>query len=306
MNDPMKSNGLPPSDAEPTASHAPLPVWIILPTLVSLVLGVAYFNAYGAWFNRQVYAPYDSAQELARYQPKAGQGALLAQGRAVYDNVCSTCHGADGMGKAGQAPPLACSEWVAGDIQKFAHVPLAGLHGRIQVKGKTWNLSMPPVAAAFSNAKLAAVLSYVRSAWGNHGPAVAPRQIQSVRAGLKNTLPPPAVWAKMSSVERGRAVFVRYGCAQCHGSHGQGGVRNPNAKSGQQVPALIHVADGYTKAELIAFIEKGQRHIARLNPKGPAPPRFMPSWGAIISKTHLEYLADYLFSLKPKEDDLGF
>ncbi|MDE3067002.1 MAG: c-type cytochrome, partial [Verrucomicrobiota bacterium] len=269
-------------------------------------VGAVYFDTHGAWFNSQVYAPYESAHDLALYQPKSGEADLLAQGRAVYDNVCSACHSEDGLGKPAQAPPLAGSEWVAGDIQKLAHVPLAGLSGSIEVKGRTWSLSMPPMGAALSDAQLAAVLSYIRSSWGNKSDAVTADQIKAVRAGQGGNLPSPAAWAKMTPIERGREIYQQYGCAQCHGPDGQGGVPNANAKTAQQVPALIHVADGYSKSELIAFISKGERNVPRMDPNGPPPPRFMPAWGGVISGSNLDYLADYLFSLKPKEQDLGF
>ena len=44
--------------------------------------------------------------------------------------------------------------------------------------------------------------------------------------------------ALMTPVERGKAVFRKYGCAGCHGLEGKGGVPNPNAKTAQQVPGL--------------------------------------------------------------------
>lgn len=110
----------------------------------------------------------------------------------------------------------------------------------------------------------------------------------------------------MSSVERGREVFRRFGCAGCHGPNGQGGVPNPNAKTAQQVPALTYVADGYTKPELKKFISQGERNITPLDPKRPAPPLYMPAWGGKIKDGELNDLVDYLFSLKPKHEDLGF
>jgi mono/diheme cytochrome c family protein len=110
----------------------------------------------------------------------------------------------------------------------------------------------------------------------------------------------------MSPVERGREVFRTYGCAGCHGLEGKGGVPNPNAKTAEQVPALTYVADGYTKPELKKFIENGQRDIAALDPKRPAPPLYMPAWGATIKDAEINDLVEYLFSLKPKGEDLGF
>jgi mono/diheme cytochrome c family protein len=112
--------------------------------------------------------------------------------------------------------------------------------------------------------------------------------------------------ALMSPVERGREVFRKYGCAGCHGPGGKGGVPNPNAKTAQQVPALIHVADGYTKAELKARILNGQKEITAMDPKRPPPPLYMPAWRGTISDEELNDLVAYLFSLKPKEENLGF
>jgi mono/diheme cytochrome c family protein len=110
----------------------------------------------------------------------------------------------------------------------------------------------------------------------------------------------------MTPVDRGHAVFQKYGCFQCHGQDGKGGVANPNAKTAELVPSLIFVADGYNRAELTAFISRGERVIPRKNPEGPEPPHFMPQWGKIVNTNELNDLADFLFSLKPKGADVGF
>ena len=288
------------------ASRAPVPVWIIVLTLVLLFLGAVYFDHHSGWFNKQVYAPYASAEELAFYQPKSGAAAMAAHGRTVYETVCGLCHGNDGLGKPNQAPPLAGSEWVAKDAASLARVPLAGLNGPIQVGGHEWNLSMAPMGAGSSDADLAAVLSYIRTSWGNNSGAVSADEVNAARAAVSGNAPSAEELAKMTPVERGHAVFRKYGCFQCHGQDGKGGVSNFNAKTAEQVPSLIYVADGYTKAELTAFISRGERNIPRKNPAGPEPPHFMPKWGPIISTNELSDLADFLFSLKPKGENLGF
>jgi mono/diheme cytochrome c family protein len=112
--------------------------------------------------------------------------------------------------------------------------------------------------------------------------------------------------ALMGPVERGREVFAKYGCIGCHGPDGKGGVPNPNAKTAEQVPALTNVADGYTKPELKKLIFNGQREIASLDPKRPAPPLYMPAWGSTIKEIEADDLVAFLFSLKPKGEDLGF
>jgi cbb3-type cytochrome oxidase cytochrome c subunit len=110
----------------------------------------------------------------------------------------------------------------------------------------------------------------------------------------------------MGPVDRGRGVFGKYGCAGCHGPEGKGGVPNPNAKTAELVPALTYVADGYTKVELKGLILKGQREIVPLDPRRPAPPLYMPAWGSTIKDAEVDDLVAYLFSLKPKGEDLGF
>jgi mono/diheme cytochrome c family protein len=110
----------------------------------------------------------------------------------------------------------------------------------------------------------------------------------------------------MTPVERGKAVFKKYGCAGCHGQEGKGGIPNPNAKTGQQVPKLIYVAEGYTKEELRKRILNGQREIFALDRSKPAPPLFMPAWRDKIAEGELQDLIEYLFSLLPQEEKLDF
>ena len=171
-------------DAEPTASDSPVSIWLIVLALALMFLGAVYFDHHSGWFDNRVYAPYASAEELALYQPKSGAAEVAAHGKAVFDTVCGICHGPDGMGKPGQAPPLAGSEWIAKDVPSLAHIPLAGLNGRIEVKGQEWNLSMAAMGAALSDADLAAVLTYIRSSWGNQYSAVSADDVKAERAAI--------------------------------------------------------------------------------------------------------------------------
>jgi mono/diheme cytochrome c family protein len=184
MSDEFKSNIPQPPDAGTAASRSTMPIWIILLTLLLLFLGAVYFDRHSGWFDKQVYAPYTSADELASHQPKSGAASMLAHGKAVYGTYCGLCHGTDGLGKPGQAPPLAGSEWVAKDVESLARIPLVGLNGPIQVAGKAWNLSMAPMGATLSDADLAAVLTHIRESWGNKNGAVTADQIKAARAAI--------------------------------------------------------------------------------------------------------------------------
>ena len=182
MSDEPKSCSTPP-DAEPTATHSTVPMWIFALTLMLIYLGAVYFDHHSGWFDAKVYSPYASAEELEAYQPKSGAAAMLARGKQVYEQVCGLCHGVDGLGKPGQAPPLAGSEFVnAKGMQRLVHIPLTGVAGDIKVEGKDWNMSMAAMGAALSDSDLASVLSYIRNSWGNKAEAVTADDVKQVRA----------------------------------------------------------------------------------------------------------------------------
>ena len=154
-------------------------------TLALLFLGAVYFDHHSGWFDVNVYQPYASAAELEMFQPKSAAGAALVRGKVVYEQVCGLCHGNDGLGKLGQAPPLAGSEWVnTKGFVGLTHIPLAGLNGPLQVEGKDWNLSMAPMGAALSDADLANVLTYIRESWGNQAGPVTADDVKAVRAAI--------------------------------------------------------------------------------------------------------------------------
>jgi mono/diheme cytochrome c family protein len=183
MNDEAKSNCPTGTGGEPSATQSTVPMWIFIVTLLLLFVGAVYFDHHSGWFNAKVYSPYVSAEQLELYQPKSGAAAAAAQGKKVYETVCGICHGVDGMGKPNQAPPLAGSEWViTGGFHRLAQIPLNGLNGSLQVEGKDWNLNMAPMGANLSDADLAAVLTYIRSSWGNKAGAVSADDVKAIRA----------------------------------------------------------------------------------------------------------------------------
>ncbi len=112
--------------------------------------------------------------------------------------------------------------------------------------------------------------------------------------------------AMMTPVERGQAVYKKFGCAGCHGLEAQGGIPNPNAKTAQQVPGLKFVSEGYTKDELRKRILDGQREIVAMDARKPPPPLYMPPWRGKIAEGELNDLVEYLMSLMPKGEKLEF
>jgi mono/diheme cytochrome c family protein len=112
----------------------------------------------------------------------AAKTAAAPSGAQVYSTTCAACHQAAGTGLPEKYPPLASSEMVGGDDNRLIRIVLQGLKGEIEVQGGTYNGEMPGWGPTLSNAQLAAVLTYVRSSWGNSAPAIAASRIAQVRA----------------------------------------------------------------------------------------------------------------------------
>ncbi len=117
---------------------------------------------------------------------------LSAQdGGQLFTLYCSACHGADGKGATGGTfPPLAESPWLAGDPDRAVKVVLHGLNGPVDVLGKTYNLEMPPQGAMLPDDQIAAILTFVRSSWGNSASPVTPEAVKTIRAASSDRKTP--------------------------------------------------------------------------------------------------------------------
>jgi mono/diheme cytochrome c family protein len=67
-------------------------------------------------------------------------------------------------------------------VNRLVRIPLQGLVGTITVQGKDWNLNMAAMGVALSDDDLAAVLTYVRTSWGNKAGEVTADDVKKVRA----------------------------------------------------------------------------------------------------------------------------
>jgi len=182
----------------PPAGRATVPVWLIVLMFLMLYWGALYFDANGGWFSPQVYTPYHSVGELEAFIPRH-EGPDIGRGKYLFDNICALCHGPDGAGKPGQAPPLVGSEWVnTPGVNRIIRIPVLGLNGLIDVKGQQYSFpsGMTAVAATrqmMSDEDLANVLTYVRQAWGNKAPPVTAAQVKAIRDQLANRSQPLTV-----------------------------------------------------------------------------------------------------------------
>ena len=91
----------------------------------------------------------------------------------------------------------------------------------------------------------------------------------------------------------GAALYERYGCINCHGPNGLGGVPNPQAPD-KAIPPLSGSGfrhDFGTDQKITEMVRTG-------SVLGRAPIVSMPHWGGIISNAELKALVAYLKTLK--------
>ncbi len=120
-----------------------------------------------------------SATNSMAASPNANLAA--ANGGSVYMQNCSSCHGSNGKGQPGAFPPLVGNPVVTGDSRQVIHIVKAGLTGPIKVKGQSYNGQMPSWSGTLKNDQIAAVVSYIRSSWGNKAGSVTPDHVAATK-----------------------------------------------------------------------------------------------------------------------------
>jgi mono/diheme cytochrome c family protein len=186
--------------------------------------------------------------------------------------ACAQCHGEQGRG--GVSPDVPALTTVGKTITA------AGLRSIIDHGlGESANPTkpyMPVWGEVISKTQVNDLVAYIRAGL----PAVP------------TASPLPVPQGQGAAVE-GSALYVRYGCINCHGPNGLGGVPNPQSPDKTIPPlsghAFRHEFD--TDAKILAVIRSG-------SVIGRAPIVSMPHWGGIIPSGQLHALVAYLKTLK--------
>lgn len=158
---------------------------ILIIISIFILFGViirSYLIKSSANFDDNIYFPYISTNQLAFLTPPQTKDPFIENGRFIYTSACAPCHQQDGNGVPGQYPPLSGSDWTqeAGP-GRLIRLMLHGLEGPIEVKGLQFNNTMVPWKDLLSDSQIAAVLSFIRSEWGNKAPKVTPEQVKTIR-----------------------------------------------------------------------------------------------------------------------------
>ncbi len=107
---------------------------------------------------------------------------FLSMGRSIYENQCEQCHGANGQGIQGAYPALSRNRAVL--LQDPTNLVQSVLYGGYPpaTLGNPRPFGMPPFILTLQDKEIAAVLTYIRSQWGNQATEVTPLHVHRVRA----------------------------------------------------------------------------------------------------------------------------
>jgi mono/diheme cytochrome c family protein len=176
---------------EPRVGREPLSLWLIAIYGLAVFFGGAYLGRYAGNFSGDGLDYLGGAPRVATKgggNAGAEQAAELTpaeKGKKIFSANCATCHQANGLGVAGQYPPLAGSEIVNGGARRPGMIVLKGLQGPLTVKGQHFGSAvMQPWEKTLNDQKIADVLTYIRQEWGNTGGPVGAEGVSALRKEL--------------------------------------------------------------------------------------------------------------------------
>jgi mono/diheme cytochrome c family protein len=213
---------------------------------------------------------------VAGTTPTAGQVTVapeVAAGAHLFVQfACAQCHGQQGQG--GVSPDVPALTNVA---QTLTASELRSIidHG-LGASANPTKPYMPVWGAVISQSQVADLVAYLRASLPNVPTAQA-----------------PAVPTNQGAAVEGSVLYLKYGCINCHGPNGLGGVPNP-LSADKTIPPLSGRAfrqQFNTDQKIIDVIRSG-------SVIGKAPIVSMPHWGGIIPQPQLHALVAYLKTLR--------
>ena len=197
---------------------------------------------------------------------------IAAGGHDFVQFACAKCHGVQGQGGISPYVPALTNVGAQLTEAELRHIIDHGL-GESANPTKPY---MPVWGAVISNRQVSDLVSYIHAGL----PAVS------------TASPLPVPQGQGAAVE-GATLYVNYGCINCHGPNGLGGVPNPESPD-KTIPPLSGPAFRHqfnTEAKILAVIHDG-------SVIGRAPIVSMPHWGGVIPPAQLNALVAYLDTLK--------
>lgn len=165
------------------------PVMRILIGVVVSSVAILLFSNYQGFILKPTDDPIwrDSVAATAALAPakSAANAVASGPGATIFNTKCAACHQPNAQGIPGVFPPLVGSAFAQGDPSVPIRIVLHGFAGKINRGGKDINGAMTPFQDLLTDDEIAAVLTHVRSSWGNKAPAVDPAMVKAIREKTK-------------------------------------------------------------------------------------------------------------------------
>jgi mono/diheme cytochrome c family protein len=249
-----------------------LPAVIGAGIALAIAVGAVAYAAghYGERTNtvtRQAAGPTTASVSYPKVSPAVAAGA-----HTFVQFACAQCHGLQGRGGVDPAVPALKTVGRSLTVAQLTHIINHGLGESANPKTPY----MPVWGEVISTTQVANLVAYIRAGL----PPVADTQ-------------PVPVPQDQGTAVAGAALYVRYGCVNCHGPNGLGGVPNPLSPD-RTIPPLSGLDFRHefnTDAKIAAVIRSG-------SVIGRAPIVSMPHWGGILSTQQIAELIAYLKTLR--------
>src|SRR6185503_12708920 len=130
-------------------------------------------------------ALFTSCLLLISWKPGVSNATLVKgpKGKKTYDRVCSPCHGDDAKGIPSFSPALSRSKIVLGPSGKLIRVLLRG-SDELKTEPGHSNKNNMPSQANLKDRRIANLLTYIRSNFGNNAPPIIAGEVKLVREKL--------------------------------------------------------------------------------------------------------------------------
>ena len=143
-------------------------------------LGQADVNAMAVYLKSLPNASTEKPPPAAPLSPRAQ--AQYDSGAKLYQTHCADCHQANGSGIAPAYPPLAGNRALTmADAANPIRIVLNGGFAP-GTEGNSRPYGMPAYGPLLNDGEVAAVVSYLRSAWGNTAPPVSANDVNKYRS----------------------------------------------------------------------------------------------------------------------------
>lgn len=107
------------------------------------------------------------------------------KGAKIFRQICAACHGINGEGTEGVAPPLMDSQYVANSPERLGLIILHGMTGPVHVNGKLYefNQAMPGLNGNpdLSDKDISDVITYVTNAFSKTPTWIRTKKIRELR-----------------------------------------------------------------------------------------------------------------------------